>query len=275
VLMLPDSEPMLSQFQREMSEWLGMDAAEIKRLLGVITEASSELKTLFKLNIGAMPDIKAILAKAEEQVTAHHADVARQTNELQQSIAQLTDQVNSDPLTKLMNRRGFDEQLNRVFAECQGNGQSLSLIFGDIDRFKPINDTHHHVAGDSVMMQGAQRLSAVVGSGGIVCRYGGEEFAILLAGVDRVQANRLAEDLRRCIERDHMILGSGHEDDQTIAVTMSFGVATLDVITRAALTNPDVLIRVADQAMYAAKTAGRNCVRLPPEIDRVDHPRQV
>jgi len=261
-LMLPASESVLSQFRREMSEWLGMDSAQIKRLLGVITQASAELKTLFRLNVGSMPDVEAIMASAEEQITAHHAEVARQTHELQQSNAQLAEQVLSDPLTKLTNRRGFDEQFKRCFNECQRNGQPLSLIFGDIDRFKPINDTYHHVAGDAVLMQIAQRLSAEVGPRGAVCRYGGEEFAVVLSGVDRVQATRLAEDLRCGIERHRMILGAGHDDDITIAVTMSFGVATLDEITRGTLITPDALVRVADQAMYAAKSAGRNCVRV-------------
>jgi len=261
-LMPAQAESVIAQFRREMSDWLNLDSVSVKRLLSEITQAADELKKLFRLNVGARPDVEAIMAQAEEQVTAHHAEVARQTHLLQQSNAQLAEQVLCDPLTSLMNRRGFDELFHRLFAEHRGNGRPVSLIFCDIDRFKPINDAHHHVAGDAVLMEVSRRLGAIVGGRGMVCRYGGEEFAIVLSGSDRVAATRLAEELRRGIEATPVTFAGGPTEDLAIAVTMSFGVATRDETTGGILSEPQFLVRVADEAMYAAKAGGRNCVRV-------------
>jgi two-component system cell cycle response regulator len=157
----------------------------------------------------------------------------------------------TDGLTKLHNRRFLEEQLRLDADRARRAEQQLSLVLLDIDHFKAINDTYGHPGGDRILCQVAERLQQVVRSGDVVARYGGEEFAILVPGVGSVQLHELAERLRQSIAGQPM----RPNESGWVGITVSVGAASL----------PDhagsvaELVTCADNALYAAKHAGRNC----------------
>ena len=140
----------------------------------------------------------------------------------------------------------------RSFAARQGTASPLSVLFIDLDWFKPINDTHGHACGDHCLRAVAQALCGQLRPGDVVGRYGGEEFLVLLPGSDAAAARVLAERLRRTIE------GLSIEwEGRRIRVTASFGLAGM----RERDTGLASLLARADKALYQAKREGRNCVR--------------
>ena len=154
-----------------------------------------------------------------------------------------------DGLTKAYNRRHLLEQIDR---ELQGAGRPLALVMFDLDHFKKVNDAYGHLAGDQVLREIASLTQQHVRPGDVFARYSGEEFALLLPGMDLQGAAALAEEIRAEIAA-HVVTFEEH----TISMTISLGVAQADEDTRIA----DDLIRPAVQKLYDAKRDGRNCVR--------------
>ncbi len=170
--------------------------------------------------------------------------------------AQLSSMVLTDPLTGCLNRRGFDQALAREVARATRTGDSFALIAIDLDHFKSINDTHGHMAGDTLLREVGAILLAAGRGGDVVARMGGEEFALLLPGSGHSGANLFAARLCDRI-RAHEFVIDIH--GQRIALTTSIGVAVggpLGEPNFAAL-----LWSRADAALYAAKRAGRDCAR--------------
>ena len=157
-----------------------------------------------------------------------------------------------DGLTALVNREVFLESLAVACVAEPGTG-GFAVHFIDIDRFKPINDTYGHAIGDKVLALIAERMRAVVRDGDVVARMGGDEFAVLQCRVEHTeQALGLAHRLLEGISRDMKI------ESHRLLVGASIGVA---LHPRAGL-DADTLLRNADIAMYAAKSHGRDCVRV-------------
>lgn len=181
------------------------------------------------------------------------AAVARGALEKVWEIEDIGLRARTDALTGLFNRRYFDEQLRRVLAETDRFGNNASLIVADIDHFKLVNDRYGHEVGDAVLRQVAKALADGVRNVDICARYGGEEIAILLPQTPLTGAAELAERMRKAIASRPVV----HEGT-SIAVTVSFGIAGYpDTVP-----NGDWLFSAADRALYEAKAAGRNCVRL-------------
>jgi diguanylate cyclase (GGDEF)-like protein len=157
-----------------------------------------------------------------------------------------------DPLTRLPNRRHLEERLQSEFAFARRHKTPLFVLMLDLDRFKRINDSHGHGAGDAVLRAVAHTLEVAVRVEDVVGRYGGEEFAIVVRGVDMPGIQVLSERLRRLVEETAVAYGGG-----ALRVTTSIGVAELKSVYDA----PDALIAAADKALYAAKDGGRNCVK--------------
>jgi diguanylate cyclase (GGDEF)-like protein len=157
----------------------------------------------------------------------------------------------TDGLTKLHNRRFLEEQLRLEADRARRSQQQLSLVLLDIDHFKAINDTYGHPGGDRILCQLAERLQQVVRPGDVVARYGGEEFAILVPEVGGAQLTELAERLRQAIA------GLPMQPNQAawVGITASVGAASLPEHADSV----EGLIAFADNALYAAKHAGRNC----------------
>ena len=172
--------------------------------------------------------------------------------ELVWSYEEVDRRARTDALTGLFNRMHFGEQLERMLKEADRNGP-LSLVLVDIDHFKKVNDTWGHEAGDAVLKHMARIVQEGVRAVDVCVRYGGEEIAMLMAQTDSARALEVAERLRSRIAAT-VVRHAGAE----IAVTASFGVATYPET----VTMKDRLFPSADEALYAAKREGRNCVRV-------------
>lgn len=165
--------------------------------------------------------------------------------------ARLVNQARTDDMTGALNRRAFVHVARHTLAGCQRTGRAMSVMLMDLDRFKQINDTHGHAAGDQALRTFHRRLCSLLRDEDIVARVGGEEFAVLLPGADIENAREVAERVRAGVSESPMVFNG-----KPIAVRVSIGVAPWDGIER---TVEPILAR-ADRAMYAAKRSGRNRV---------------
>ena len=225
----------------------------------VVTASDSEETKIQALDLGAtdflgkpvngtelVPRVRnALLVKASHDYLKHYArELERQTRQLEAQIAQ----ARTDALTGLANRRALDEELQRRFSECQRTGSQMSVILLDVDHFKDFNDAHGHRAGDEALRVLAGVLHGAMRQMDVVTRYGGEEFLVILPGTPIDCATLVAERTRQDISKTIF-----RYDGRDASLTVSIGVAQLasnEHVTR-------MLARV-DQAMYAAKEAGRN-----------------
>lgn len=164
----------------------------------------------------------------------------------------LVSQATSDPLTGLKNKQGFTDELQRAFAFSRRHGEALSLILFDADHFKLINDQYGHNIGDAVLRELGARIKSIIRSEDYLSRIGGEEFALILRGIDKFGAVQVAERVRRVIA-DQAISA----DEQLISLTISVGCATFNALAH---DTPEALLLEADERLYAAKAAGRNQV---------------
>jgi len=159
-----------------------------------------------------------------------------------------------DPLTHLFSRRHFFEVAATEMARARRGHRPAAVIMVDLDHFKKINDTLGHQAGDLVLVETAARFRKALRTSDVICRYGGEEFVLLLPETDAAAALGVAERLRTAIA-SRGIASEGAE----LQVTASFGVSALSAAMPESI---DDLVRAADEALYRAKLAGRNRVEL-------------
>lgn len=166
---------------------------------------------------------------------------------------ELHDQSNRDPLTGLYNRRYFMDAMRREISLSERRGRSFGLISFDADNFKRFNDNHGHDAGDTVLRTVGVRLKDVMCNGEIACRFGGEEFAVLVPDASLEATFELAEKLRETIAATQVRYVDGPLPQVTVSVGVSAYPACGD--------QPQTLLKRADEALYRAKESGRNCVR--------------
>lgn len=191
--------------------------------------------------------------RAEEELINAHEQLSRQLKEIEQLQTELREQALRDPLTGLYNRRYLAETLEHELGRCKRENCSLSVIIMDIDHFKDVNDNHGHQAGDRFLHAIANLIKRDTRDSDFVCRYGGEEFVLLMPGADLDSAARRAQELRaRCED-----LPLFHEKER-VKITLSFGVASFP---QHGSTSDEVLIK-ADKALYQSKRNGRNQVTI-------------
>lgn len=164
---------------------------------------------------------------------------------------QLRNMSRTDSKTAVLNAGAWEHDAKVELARAKKAGESTSVLICDIDHFKVVNDEHGHLAGDTALRVVAQRLKALLRQGDILGRFGGEEFVILLSGIGVVNAKSIAERLRRNVGADPISAESA-----TIRLTVSLGVATLEG-SEGSLAE---VLAAADEALYAAKRAGRDQV---------------
>jgi diguanylate cyclase (GGDEF)-like protein len=177
-------------------------------------------------------------------------DLRERRSMLEIEAAALRSEVLTDPLTELLNRRAFDQNLEHALRQWERHRRAFVLLLGDVDHFKLINDRFGHPIGDEVLRQLAARIRSALRKSDLAFRIGGEEFAVLLTETSVQAGAEVANKLRRRIDEDPVALSSG----QTIFPTMSFGVGGPGAVTIA------TLMAQVDKALYQAKHLGRNRV---------------
>ncbi|MAS08332.1 MAG: PleD family two-component system response regulator [Ahrensia sp.] len=178
----------------------------------------------------------------------------RYHDSLRDNVAASIELAVTDGLTGLHNRRYLDTHLETLVARALNRDKQLSLLITDIDRFKDVNDTHGHDAGDDVLREFARRLRINVRGMDLACRYGGEEFVIVMPDTPPHVAAEVAERLRAQIESDGFSIENGA---RSIEVTVSVGVTSL---IQSEAETAKALLKRADEALYEAKQTGRNRV---------------
>lgn len=181
----------------------------------------------------------------------------KQRESLERINSALRTDLNLDHLTSLANRRGLDQFLEQLQRQPEVRDAPLSVLMLDLDHFKVVNDTWGHEIGDEVLKELARRWQEQVRSSDMLVRIGGEEFVAVLGRTDAKSAAIVAEKIRVATQRVPVKL-SREGEDIVVPITVSVGIATAPNLTE---TDFKYLYRVADEALYEAKRAGRNCIR--------------
>jgi diguanylate cyclase (GGDEF)-like protein/PAS domain S-box-containing protein len=210
----------------------------------IFQEQPSILSVLYDITERKRSEIE--LQKANKLLRIH-------TREIEDLHAELKEQAIRDPLTGLFNRRYLEETMNREFARASREGFPIGFVMIDIDHFKQVNDAHGHKAGDLILQALGNLLLGRIRAEDLVCRYGGEEFLIILTQAGKEITAERAEQWRTDFEALKTAYG-----EKVLQTTISLGVAVYpgDGVTA------EAVIHAADQAMYRAKTLGRNRVVL-------------
>ncbi len=250
-----DSAQAINNSRRELAGRFSFSPEEIETLLADIGASARDAAKLFDMQIGRERSYQEILDEAQEALVCLSLQNQKQMQSIQREVETLTVKATTDPLTGLANRARFDEFYEEQFLRAYTHQRPLALIFIDLDHFKKVNDTYGHQAGDEVLRRVAKLLRASVRNIDLVARYGGEEFAAVLTETDTAAAAVRAEAIRTKLSAE-VIRFEGKQ----ITMTLSAGVAGTDR-TRI-FAQPAQLTNAADRAVYAAKAASRNCVRV-------------
>jgi diguanylate cyclase (GGDEF)-like protein len=208
---------------------------------------------------GTIPRILAVVEniterkRSEEELRDANQRLQMQLVEIKKLQTELEEQAIRDPLTGLHNRRYLQETLQRELDRAFREAYPVCLVMADIDHFKRVNDTFGHAAGDRILKTMADLLRTQTRAGDIVCRYGGEEFLLVLLNLSAGVAKKRAEQWRLSLEASRVLF-----EGMEIRTTLSLGIAEFPVHGR---TSSEVLA-AADSALYRAKAEGRNRVMI-------------
>lgn len=220
----------------------------------IITEQGADDMVVRALDLGVNDyiirpvDANELVARSLTQIRRK-----RYNDRLRASVKQTIELAVTDPLTGLYNRRYLDNHLNVLFNRSMARGRPLSVLITDIDRFKHVNDTYGHDGGDEVLREFSNRVRSTIRGADLACRYGGEEFVVVMPDTSPEIAAAVAERLRAAIESAPFMLKHSGE---ALNVTASFGIAS----RIASVLTPGQLMKHADLALYEAKNTGRNRV---------------
>ncbi len=228
----------------------GVDDAE------TIEDIKKTIDTRIEVLQSNMDQFIHVEQSRKKQSDSHHQELVErlsnmegETEKLRQCIKAERKKAYKDALTGIPNRMAFDERINHEFQRWQRYNNKLTLCLVDIDKFKNVNDTYGHKAGDIVLKTIAEKCASKVRNSDYFCRYGGEEFALILPETDLSAAITVAETIRESIEKCSFQYG-----EQSVSITISCGVA--EVKGKDSL---DTVFKRADRALYKAKDSGRNC----------------
>jgi diguanylate cyclase (GGDEF)-like protein len=252
-----EAEPAaaIDEVRKYCREQFKIDAEDCDAMLSEIGNRTREIAPLFEIKLGEGSDYTAVLKKASEALVELTLKTQQQSANLEQQNQKLKQQVITDPLTGLATRGKFDQFLAEQFAEAQAKKRPLSLLMLDMDSFKRINDTHGHPTGDHVLQAIGKLLRTAARATDLAARYGGEEMTLVLPGTGKSTAAAIAESIRRTIAAKSI-----DWQGLKLSMTVSIGVATYE--PESPLKQAAHLLKAADLAVYAAKHAGRNCVKV-------------
>jgi two-component system cell cycle response regulator len=193
-------------------------------------------------------DKNEMLARVRTQIKKK-----RYTERLRDNVQMSIEMAITDALTGLFNRRYMESHLGTLVEQAAARGKPIAVLIVDIDYFKAVNDTHGHDAGDDVLREFALRIRKSIRNIDLACRYGGEEFVIVMPETDMAVATMVAERLRRRIANEPFAIQQGARN---LDMTISIGIAAL----AGATDNAAAILKRADTALYRAKRDGRNRV---------------
>jgi len=237
--------------------WMGVPMIIGDRVIGMlafdkkIPNYYTEEQSQFALAFAAQAAIAIENARLYSDAQKELMEKIRAEEKLLILQKELEEQAIRDSLTGLYNRRFLDETLTRELSRAERDKYSVSIVMVDLDHFKVFNDTYGHDVGDLMLKQLGKLLSSQVRAGDIACRYGGEEFVVVMPKASLAVARQRANDWRMKFE-NQILIHAG----EVLNATLSAGVSVYPMHG----TTSDEIIRKADQAMYAAKAAGRNQV---------------
>jgi two-component system, cell cycle response regulator len=220
----------------------------------LVTDPGHDARVLRGLDLGAndyvlrSADRNELIARVRTQIRRK-----RYTERLRDNVQCSMELAITDPLTGLYNRRYMESHVGTLIERSAARGKSLSVLILDIDYFKSINDSFGHDAGDDVLREFAERLKASIRGIDLACRYGGEEFVVVMPDTDLGIAAMVAERIRRRIAGEPFPIEAGK---RTIEVTISVGISA----RMGAQDNATLMLKRADEALYRAKRDGRNRV---------------
>lgn len=260
---LEGATPDALEAAREPAQsWLDISSEQYQKLITTMARQIPDLETLFDTVLvdrrqieNAEDSAKEILVARNLQLLQSAVDTDTRTRALERRTTSLEEQARRDAMTGLFNRTYLERVLEHEFARANRGQHPFSVAFVDVDRFKTINDTYGHAAGDQVIVGVARRLTCQVRQTDIVSRYGGEEFVVLLTDTRTKEAKAVMARVLSSIRDTPFQIPGG----KTVTVTVSAGVAT-HMEKGLGFDSAEALLEAADHALYTAKHAGRGRV---------------
>jgi diguanylate cyclase (GGDEF)-like protein len=234
-------------FMQDLAAAFDMMVENLRRTHTTLERHADELAEGRRAALNLMLDAQTARQETEEA----YAELQAKVEQIEILQAKLRDEAIRDPITGCFNRRYMEETLRREFSRAQREAYPLCLMMVDIDHFKVVNDTYGHPAGDAVLQALGFMLRGKTRAGDIVCRYGGDEFLLVLPNMRLQDAVRRADAWRESFEETEVYYG-----EQLVMATLSMGIASVPEHG----TESEQAILAADQALYRAKNSGRNRV---------------
>ena len=253
------NEMSLRKTGQQVQKCLGIQPHRLGEMFDLVKEQLPVAEELFQMELYDVAQLQDISEAARETLMVRNLhqineaqDMQKRQSKLEEENSELKTENVRDPLTNAHNRRFFEESLAREFETAAKHAWPLSVVFVDLDKFKQVNDGFGHQAGDAILKIVADLLRETLRDSDIVARYGGDEFVLLLPGVDTTQANRVG--VRVCeAARAKTALST---DGKPTGITLSLGIATSDSQNK--FDSPKALLAAADSALYHSKRSGRD-----------------
>jgi diguanylate cyclase len=262
---LNGKEPLNELVQNELKKVFSNLFRSIETTHQTFAESGNNLEAMSQALDSSItePEVNAIVKQIKKEIEKlesssgnfqediQHAN--REIETLKEKVARYKNEATKDPLTKLDNRRSFDEKLGAALDSANEEKSPLCLIIADVDHFKKVNDTHGHLVGDNVLRMVASTMKESIKGKDMLARIGGEEFAIVLPDTPYDGAMKLADGIR--VRFEQLDLKKKSTGESLGKITMSFGVTAYKHSEDA-----ESFIHRADQALYQSKESGRNRV---------------
>jgi diguanylate cyclase len=247
-------QPVLSSLVQFTSSF-SQDVSEYRTLIDAAAHRAQQLSSAPQRldaasDVDSSVQILAQIIQANEQLKQRLADAESSLQGKSAELRSYMTEARTDALTGLPNRRAWDDELGRRLAAFRRQGTPVAVLLVDVDRFKQVNDRYGHNGGDAVLQAVANSLRQAVRDSDLLTRYGGEEFAVLLSGASEEEFTNAAERVRQFVEQLPVSCAG-----QELQVTISGGIAAAGGVEEAV-----ELMQRADEALYASKSDGRNCV---------------